>query len=122
MTAAEGSGYAVEIAQVISAQSLDPLPYNTTPVYFSRYTTSESTMSSDSIVADLVETEEGLFVLQAARALDQKPKVERPFYFEDSQVVLRANHNISRFPSTLLMPSSNTGRGTEVQNPSLLLN
>ena len=51
-----------------------------------------------------------------------KPGEERPFYFEDSQVVLQANHNISRFPSTPLTPSSNTGRGTEVQNPSLLLN
>ena len=30
-----------------------------------------------------------------------QPEVNRPFYFEDSQVVLQASHRITEFPSTI---------------------
>lgn len=34
---------------------------------------------------------------------EELPRLQRarPFYFEDSQVVLQASHNITMFPSTL---------------------
>ena len=47
----------------------------------------------------------------------------RPFYFEDSQVVLQVSHSIAMFPSALLTTISLfAGRRREVQNTSLFLN
>jgi len=47
----------------------------------------------------------------------------RPFYFEDSQVVMQVSHSIAMFPSALLTTISLfAGRRREVQNTSLFLN
>jgi hypothetical protein len=53
---------------------------------------------------------------------EEKPEVSNPFYFEDSQVVLQASYDITSYPSTLLTLTLFTGRGEEVQGPSLLPN
>ena len=46
-------------------------------------------------------------------------EVNRPFYFDDSQVVLQVSQSITRFSSNLLTISIYTGGRTDVQNSSV---
>jgi len=50
---------------------------------------------------------------ELAAVLEVK-NIERPFYIEDSLVVMQVSHNIVSFPFTLLTPVVYTGGRTDI--------